>query len=118
MEDTLRRNIQRVLVKMEQDEQDPASERARMIEAVAEIQQSMGQTVDLDRIGQEVDEVLAAHAREVQEAEVAAQAEKARKASRIPLHIWLLCGVLAIPLMFPLARGLAGLIARLMRVVL
>ena len=118
MEDTLRRNIQRVLNNMEQDARDPAAERSRMIEAVAEIQHTTGQAVDLDRIGQEVDAVLAEHAQELLDADAAEREEKERKASRLPLHLWVLIGVLALPLMFPLARGLGILIARLVRGVL
>ena len=114
----LRTRVQRVLAKMDQQAVDPAAERERMIQAVAEIQAASGTPVDLDEIGRAVDAVLAEQANEERAAEEVKEQARDRNRKRIPAHVWILGGILMIPLLFPLGRVIGQVIGRLLRVAL
>lgn len=112
----LRTSVQRVLAKMDQQTADPAAERERMIQAVAEIQAASGTPADLDEIGRAVDAVLAEQANEERAADEAKEEVLDRNRKRIPVHVWILGGILMIPLLFPLGRVIGQVIGRLLRV--
>lgn len=97
---------QRVMRRLDQDSQVRSVQQTRqaMINAVAETYRTEGREPDMQEIARAVDQVLA-------EEQPAVTPKR-----KVPLHMWVLGGVISIPLIVPLLRLTEAIVALLLRI--
>lgn len=116
----LHQHIQRVFKRLDDGKATSESLRKTLVQAVTDTQAELGEPVDAALLDQTVDQVIAEIEQEREnerlaaEAAVAMAAEKEKR--RIPWVVWVVLAILAIPLMFPIARMVSMIMARLLRV--